>query len=126
MDFTKFATAISATTTSTKPGNRLVEFVKHLAENHVRITYAAIDTARRGYAPKGMPYYKDVLNALPPELQWAICNSEGRYHSNAIVAWAKVAPEGFLHFPYIRPETAVEAFAEWCKEQDGETAQAAE
>lgn len=121
MDISKYATAATVKTAAAKVPSQLVAFCLFLAENNTRITYKAIDTIKAGRVRAGMPHYADVLNAIPAQLQWVVCNSAGKYAGKPLETWGSVAPEGFMGFPFIQPEQAVEAYAEWCSE-----AQAAE
>lgn len=114
MDMSKYTTATTATVkTTTKAPGQLVAFCLYLAENQVRITYKAIDTIRCGRVRNGMPHYSDVLDAIPSETQWVVCNTQGKYAGKGLETWGGIAPEGFMSFAYIKPEAAIEAYAEW-------------
>lgn len=114
MDISKYTTKPASIFSNTsKPKSKIVDFCIWLASQNTRITYKAIDTIRAGRERAGMPHYHDILGAIPGDLQWVVCNAQGKYAGKPLELWAHVAPEGFMEFEYIKPEMAVEAYADW-------------
>lgn len=88
---------------SIKIPEKLQSFILAIHEGKIRITYSAWHKLcqREGLCSEASVLNSGCrfVNALPKEVQYCICRSNGGYHEAALEKWGEVAPEGFARRP---------------------------